>query len=138
MSGPYIVLLGCDSAQCIWRASVMIVTPPARGAVLPAEPSLMLSDQGVPMPAMASDPCHTDTSILQSKHSSLHLLLLLKFSFHHELQKMQWSVSHQRQSQMKACAGGQYSIQKCTAWYSDAQTHVQARQGTYKGCSWMS
>ncbi|CAK0753536.1 hypothetical protein CVIRNUC_002228 [Coccomyxa viridis] len=46
VSGPYIVLLGCDSAQCIWRASVMIVTPPARGAVLPGEPSLMLSDQG--------------------------------------------------------------------------------------------
>lgn len=46
VSGPYIVLLGCDSAQSIWRASVMIVTPPEQGAVLPVEPVLMLSDQG--------------------------------------------------------------------------------------------
>ena len=70
VSGPYIVLLGCDSAQCIWRASVMIVTPPARGAVLPGEPSLMLSDQGRLMPAMASDPCQTDISILWSKQAA--------------------------------------------------------------------
>ena len=46
MSGPYIVLLECDSTQHIWRASVMIVTPPAQGAVLPAEPTLTLMDQG--------------------------------------------------------------------------------------------
>ena len=72
VSGPYIVLLGCDSAQCIWRASVMIVTPPARGAVLPAEPSLMLSDQGMLMPGWPQTCCQTDTSILESKHGSLH------------------------------------------------------------------
>ena len=72
MSGPYIVLLDCDSAQCIWRASVMIVTPPARGAVLPAEPSLMLSDQGMLMPAMASHLHETDRATLHSKPSSLH------------------------------------------------------------------
>ena len=66
VSGPYIVLLGCDSAQCIWRASVMIVTPPARGAVLPAEPSLMLSDQGMLSAAMVLPPHQTHTAILHS------------------------------------------------------------------------
>lgn len=46
MSGPYIVLLDCDSMQHIWRASVMILTPPPQGAVLPAEPVLTLTDRG--------------------------------------------------------------------------------------------
>lgn len=46
MSGPYIVLLDSDSAQHTWRASVMIVTPPPQGAVLPSEPALTLQDQG--------------------------------------------------------------------------------------------
>ncbi len=46
MSGPSIVLLECDSTHHIWRASVMIVTPPAQGAVLPAEPTLTVVDQG--------------------------------------------------------------------------------------------
>ena len=81
VSGPYIVLLGCDSAQCIWRASVMIVTPPTQGAVLPPEPSLMLSDEGMLMPAMASDLYQTSTSILQSKHSSLHDFCCCNYSF---------------------------------------------------------
>lgn len=51
VSGPYIVLLGYEPQQSIWRASVMIVTPPPRGAVLPAEPTLSLSDQGVVLDA---------------------------------------------------------------------------------------
>ena len=46
VSGPYIVLLDCDTTQHIWRASVMIVTPPPQGAVLPAEPTVTLMDQG--------------------------------------------------------------------------------------------
>lgn len=64
VSGPYIVLLGCDSAQSIWRASVMIVTPPPQGAVLPAEPTLALTDQGV---KEVASPCDHHKQDLQGQ-----------------------------------------------------------------------
>ena len=51
VSGPYIVLLGYEPQQSIWRASVMIVTPPPQGAILPAEPTLSFSDQGAVLDA---------------------------------------------------------------------------------------
>lgn len=51
VSGPYIVLLGYEPQQSIWRASVMIVSPPPQGAILPAEPTLSFSDQGAVLDA---------------------------------------------------------------------------------------
>lgn len=51
VSGPYIVLLGYEPQESIWRASVTIVTPPPQGAVLPAEPTLSFSDQGAVLDA---------------------------------------------------------------------------------------
>lgn len=54
VSGPYIQLLGYDAAKALWRASVMILTPPSKLTVLPAEPVLTLYDDGAPLsPAMS-------------------------------------------------------------------------------------
>ncbi|BDA46401.1 Uncharacterized protein YGR266W [Coccomyxa sp. Obi] len=46
VSGPYLQLLGYDSARALWRASVLIVTPPSQLTVLPAEPVLTFYDGG--------------------------------------------------------------------------------------------
>ncbi len=46
VSGPYLQLLGYDSARALWRASVLIVTPPSQLTVLPAEPVLTFHDGG--------------------------------------------------------------------------------------------
>lgn len=46
VSGPYILLLGYESAKALWRASVMILTPPSKLTVLPAEPVLTFYDGG--------------------------------------------------------------------------------------------
>ncbi len=55
VSGPYIVLLGCEPRHSIWRASVMIVTPPSQGAVLPAEPTMSVIDQGESLSAHGAE-----------------------------------------------------------------------------------
>lgn len=51
MSGPYIQLLGYDSAKALWRASVLIVTPPSKLTVLAPEPVLTFYDGGVCSPS---------------------------------------------------------------------------------------
>jgi hypothetical protein len=66
VSGPYIVLLGYEPQQSIWRASVMIVTPPPQGAILPAEPTLSFSDQGAVLDATVQNFVAAEVNTIES------------------------------------------------------------------------
>lgn len=63
VSGPYIQLLGYDSAKGLWRASVMILTPPSKLTVLPAEPVLTFYDGGTTALSNLPRDRNTDTGV---------------------------------------------------------------------------
>ena len=46
VSGPFLQFLGYEPEQARWRASVMVVSPPADGSVHAADPTLHMHDAG--------------------------------------------------------------------------------------------
>ena len=46
VSGPFLQFLGYEPEQALWRASVMVVSPPAQGSAKAAEPMLHMFDEG--------------------------------------------------------------------------------------------
>lgn len=46
MAGPLLQFLGSDPARGSWRGSVLLVTPPADGALMSAQPTMTVLDRG--------------------------------------------------------------------------------------------
>ena len=48
VSGPYIQFLGYEPTNMLWRAAVMVLSPPVQLTVLAGQPILYFYDEGAP------------------------------------------------------------------------------------------
>ncbi len=49
VSGPYIQFLGYEPTNMLWRAAVMVLSPPVQLTVLAGQPILYFYDEGAPL-----------------------------------------------------------------------------------------
>lgn len=57
VSGPYIQFLGYEPSNMLWRAAVMVLSPPVQLTVLAGQPILYFYNEGVPNPDQTCMSC---------------------------------------------------------------------------------
>ena len=65
MAGPLLQFLGSDPARGTWRGSVLLVTPPADGALMSAQPTMTVLDKGTEPTAHLCCTCAGEAGRLQ-------------------------------------------------------------------------
>ena len=70
MTGPLLQFLGCDPARGAWRGSVLLLLPPAQGAVLAAQPTMAVLDEGARSPLLRSPPAVPTSALLAGEACS--------------------------------------------------------------------
>lgn len=69
-TGPLLQFLGCDPAVGAWRGSVLLLLPPAQGAVLAAQPTMAVLDEGARSPLLRSPPAVPTSALLAGEACS--------------------------------------------------------------------